>query len=82
MKAEDTVMDSAERKKIAYNSEGEEDAILNACEAQAEISFKMGIIEMVEWIRDNSFKEEYTRCFDEGVPIIGQRLCIADDERW
>ena len=57
MKAKDTIIDSSERKEIAYSSEDEEDAILNACKAQAEITwdeaYKAGIREVVEWIQHN-----------------------------
>lgn len=62
MEAKDTVMklDEIEIKGLAFSGNDSISEIINKvtlqiCDQQAEISFKAGIREVVEWIRDNSF---------------------------
>ncbi|MCJ7828666.1 MAG: hypothetical protein MUP81_02865 [Dehalococcoidia bacterium] len=71
MKAEDTVMDSYAIEDFFVKPVNYEDPTIeeelslakDVAQAQAEISFKGGIKEVVEWIRSKVYKETHLKNF-------------------
>jgi len=54
MRAKDTVMSDKEIKQITGGTHRDFPEGLRICQAQAEISFKAGIKEVVEWVNSNA----------------------------